>query len=95
MKKVYLAGKVTGLNLAELSHKFGAQEVKLMRMGFEVVNPLNIVPTKTDWHNAMRICIAALVACDEAYFMPCYKESKGALIEHNLCHQLGIPVIYL
>lgn len=93
--KVYLAGKVSGLNYAEASHKFGLEEVKLIRQGYEVVNPLNIVDKRTPWQDAMRICIAAMMDCQEIYFLPCYKDSPGAVIEHDLALKLGIPVKYL
>lgn len=95
MNKVYLAGKVSGLTYAEASHKFGQHEVKLMRDGYEVINPLNIVDKRTEWLPAMRICIAAMMECQEVYFMPCYKDSPGAMIEHDLAIKLGIPVKYL
>lgn len=93
--KVYLAGKVTGLNYAEATHKFGQQEVLLMRQGLEVVNPLNIVDSNDAWPVAMSKCIKALVDCSKVYFMPCWKDSKGARIEHDLASGLGIEIVYL
>lgn len=93
--KVYLAGKVTGLSRMEATQKFGQYEVELMRRGCVVVNPLNIVDKNHDWQTAMRICIAAMMECNEIYFMPCWKDSPGAVIEHGLALQLKIPVHYL
>lgn len=91
-KKIYIAGKVTGLSRIEASQKFGKIEKQLTEEGYEVVNPLSLVDFHDTWENAMRICIKALMDCDEAYFMPCYQESRGARIECNLVMSLNIPL---
>jgi hypothetical protein len=91
-KKIYLAGKVTGLSRIEASQKFGAMEKQLREEGYEVINPLNLVDFHDTWKNAMRICINALLDCDEAYFMDCWRQSKGAIIERSLAKHGGIPL---
>ena len=90
-KKIYIAGKVTGLSRIEVSHKFGKIEKQLMDEGYEVVNPLNVADPHDDWPTAMRKCIKVLMDCDEVYFMPCWKKSAGASVEYNLAVDLAIP----
>lgn len=87
-KKIYLAGKVSGLTSIEASQKFGKVEKQLMDEGYEVINPLNLVDFNDTWENAMRICIKAMMDCDEVYFMKCWKDSKGACIERIIAEKL-------
>lgn len=94
-ERVYLAGKVSGLGARELSMSFGQYEVQLIRQGIEVVNPLNIVDRGSSWPSAMQICIAAMMTCDRAAFMPCWKDSEGATIEHDLAQKIKFPIEYL
>lgn len=95
-KKIYIAGKVTGLSRVEASFMFGAVQKELMDQGHEVIVPLDIVPfNSSSWEEAMKICIGALMTVDQAYFLPNYKDSPGAMLEHTLCEQLKIPIYYV
>lgn len=94
-KKIYIAGKVSGLPYAECSQKFGAYEVKLLRQGHKPVVPLNLVNRTDTWEVAMRKCIAELVTCDEAHFLPCWVDSPGAKLEHMIAERLKIPVVFV
>lgn len=91
MKRIYLAGKVTGLSRMEAVIKFDKKEKELIKEGYKVVNPLRLANPKSSWEEAMKICIAALMFCDEAYFMTCWIKSKGASIERSLAIELNIP----
>ena len=95
VKKVYLAGKVTGLDAAEASQRFGMHEMKLKRQGHHVVVPLNLVPHTCTWAEAMKICIPAMLECDKVFFMPCWKDSKGATMEHDIATRLNMDIEYL
>lgn len=95
MKKIYIAGKVSGEQLAECTMKFGTAQKKLEQNGFIAVNPLAVVGDwKTDWQPAMKLCIKALMDCDGVLLLPDYLESRGATIERNLAKDLDIPVSY-
>lgn len=93
-RKAYIAGKVTGLPAHTASMRFGTKQKELMNKGYDTVVPLDIVPTEASWEEAMRICIAALMECDELHLMSCWQESKGAVIERDLAQRLGMPIIY-
>ena len=43
MKTIYLAGKVTGLPIHEVTMKFGSKQKQLEAKGYEVINPLELV----------------------------------------------------
>ena len=93
MKKIYIAGKVSGLPIAEVSMKFGSAQQELETKGFKAVNPLRVVNDwKATWEEAMKKCIRALTECDAVYLLPCYVDSPGAKFEIDIAHKLGIPV---
>ena len=66
-----------------------------MNQGHEPVVPIDICDKDDAWHIAMRKCIAALITCDEAHFLPCWKDSPGARLEHQLAKELQIPIVQI
>lgn len=78
MNKVYIAGKIT--NCPNFKANFAAAEKDLIEQGYLVMNPA-ILPEGFEWHEYMRICFAMIDACDIVYFLPNWKESKGAIRE--------------
>jgi nucleoside 2-deoxyribosyltransferase len=65
MKKIYIAGKVTGLPIEEVSDKFKTAQQALEEKGFTAVNPLMVVnDPQAKWNQAMKKCIGELVSCD-------------------------------
>ena len=47
MKKIYIAGKVSGEPIADCTLKFGTAQKEIETLGFEAVNPIAVV---NDWH---------------------------------------------
>lgn len=93
MKKIYIAGKVTGEPLAECTMKFGQAQKEIEALGFIAVNPLAVVGDfQSYWEPAMKKCVKALVDCDAVIVLPCWENSKGAKIERQLAWDLDIPV---
>lgn len=93
--RVYIAGKVSGLQYNEVFNKFLSWQQCLEAMGFEVINPTNIVRMiHTPWDVAMRLCVAELAKCDAVYFLPCWQDSPGAIIEHSIAVNLNVPAIF-
>lgn len=94
-RKIYIAGKVTGMPIHHCTLKFGSAQMKLRADGYQVVNPLEVVNDwRCPWQVAMRKCIAALIECDAVYALNNHTQSRGATIEINLARQLGMDVIY-
>lgn len=92
-KKIYLAGKVTGEPIAQCTMKFGKVQKTLEDLGYEVVNPLEIVGDwKCPWDIAMRKCITALMQCDAVFLIYDFMLSKGALIESELAKNVNLEV---
>jgi hypothetical protein len=97
MKKIYISGKITGIELQKAQEKFSRYESSLKVMGFDPVNPMTISPFKVDktWEEYMKDCIRALCECEIIGMMPCWTSSRGARIEKELAEQIGLKVYYL
>ena len=91
--KIYIAGKVTGLPYDEVKAKFAQAALMLWTMGFEPVNPVELVPSEAGWNKAMRLCIRELADCEFIYLLPDWYKSKGALVERLLALVLKIKRI--
>jgi len=92
-KKIYIAGKVTGEDLAACTMKFGTAQKEIEALGFEAINPLEVVGTfDITWEAAMRLCIAKLMECDKVYMLPCCAKSEGARLETKLASVVKIPL---
>jgi len=72
--------------------KFGEAQQAIRDLGHIDVCPLEVVGTwDITWKNAMTLCIKALLDCDAVLFLPCYRYSKGALLEFDIARRLEIP----
>jgi len=92
--RVQLIGKVSGLDRAMVVLDFREMQAQLEAQGYEVVNPLLIVPEDSSWHNAMRICIASLLTVDAVALVPNdWYMSQGALAEYEVAHALGLEIL--
>lgn len=95
MKKVYIAGKVTGVPQEQATQKFNTAEKLVTVAGFQAVNPIKIVnDVNAEWQKAMRVCITSLMQCDAVLILPCVWRSKGAQIERELASNLNLPIFY-
>lgn len=95
-KKIYIAGKVTGLPQQEVVDKFAKAQKVIEEMGFEVINPIVVVNDfNTPWNVAMKMCLTALFDCSGIVMLPCWEDSKGARIEKELASSLGFELLYL
>lgn len=92
--KIYIVGKVTGLPYNEVVEKFNKAQEQLEAKGFEVINPIKIVPAETEWNAAMKICIKGMLDAQAVYALPCWMNSKGAVVEIRLCSELEIDVYH-
>ena len=90
MKKIYISGKITGDT--NYRAKFFEEANRLLSLGYEPVNPAALVLTDVSWEDAMKIALKAMLLCDGVSLLPCWKESKGAIIEERLARELRMDV---
>lgn len=89
-KRVYIAGKITGMELQAKNH-FQAAENVLSGLGYEVVNPMKLTHAHDkSWEAYMKECIKSLVDCDFIYLLDNWSYSSGAILEYNLANSLRI-----
>ena len=83
MKRIYIAGRITGKGYPGVRKQFAAAKQFLLHQGFdEVVSPVEIVPPGTGWTESMMILLPYLAACNYMALLPGYEPSKGAMCEY-------------
>ena len=111
MKRIYIAGKISGENLEHTIKKFGDYAYDIHKQGNEPINPIKLHTCncefgscgmcnelgiiKREHSDYMKIDIAEMVTCHEIHMLPDWKDSKGATIEHDLAEKLGITIVYV
>jgi hypothetical protein len=94
-KKIYIAGKVTGLSKPDCIMNFGTAQIAIEKLNYIAVNPLEVVNDwECTWELAMRKCITALMQCDAVLALDNCNQSEGATIELQLAHKLRMPIFY-
>lgn len=93
-KKIYIIGKVTGLEPEMVKRKFDVYASRLRDSGFIPINPIEIVnDMNADWHDAMRLCIPELMKADGVHVqLDADNDSRGSSVEMSLCKALDIPM---
>jgi hypothetical protein len=92
--KIYIAGPITGHDLAERKREFDFTATLLELDGYEVINPVSL-PHDHDksWESYMKECIEALVKCNAIYLMPKWELSEGARLEFTIASKLKMKII--
>jgi hypothetical protein len=94
--KIYLSGKITGLEPLIYNSIFELAESQLRIEGFNnIINPtkLGIDPLE-NWKKAMDICITALQTCDAIYMLQNWQQSLGARKELTEAMKLHLIIAY-
>ena len=86
--KIYIAGKIT--DDPNYRRKFDKAASRLKSNGNIVLNP-SILPNGMEHHEYMHICFAMIDVADYLYFLPDWKDSKGAVMEYEYAKQNGKP----
>lgn len=93
--KVYIAGKITGLERAAVAEKFKAAENALLFDGQSVFNP-SVLPLYDDvsHEDYMHICFAMIDICDAVYMLKDWQQSKGARMELQYAADWKKKIVY-
>ncbi len=80
--KVYIAGKITGLDKAGIFKKFYDSGKKLEKDGHTVMSPAVLALNGGFAHgDYMHICFAMIDVCDAVWMQRDWQDSKGARME--------------
>lgn len=92
--KIYIAGKITGLPLAEAAEKFAGAAAAIERAGHTPLNPVALVdqaPGRRYEEYLLDALRVMLLEAEAVFFLDNFLGSRGALIEHFIADQLEIP----
>jgi len=94
--KVYISGKITGLDIKDVEDKFNKQKKVLGKQGYEPLSPLDISPFSVDktWEDYMIDDIKVLFECDAIFMLSDWGLSKGARIEYQIAKELGLEIMF-
>lgn len=90
MKKVYLAGKITGD--PEYREKFRRAQEELERKRYIVLNPA-VLPVGMSRADYMSICFPMLSVADMIVMLPDWKQSPGARLELEYARYTGKEIV--
>ncbi len=95
-KKIYIAGKITGLPYDDVVKKFKDAQIKLEKLGFEVFNPIEISPFvegKT-WDEYMAELLPVVEKCHIIYMLDNWIDSRGAKDERQRAIEKKLVIVY-
>ena len=99
--RIYLSGKITGLEKEVYSRQFARAESFYKTSGFDVVNPVKIgeevlkINPKAEWQDFMQEDLKALRTCTHIVLLEGWEESKGAKMEKAEAEKMGLEIMYL
>lgn len=99
-KKIYISGPITGLERHVYLKNFDDAELKLLAMGYKVINPTKLLPSRFLWiykiigyKLTLLYDIWHLLNCDGIYMIDGWQCSKGARLEKNIADVFGLEII--
>lgn len=86
--RIYISGKISGLNYSEVQTTFQDAQEMLEELGFDVVNPLNNgLPQEAHWNEHIVKDIEMLLPCDAIFMMSNWVDSTGARCEYHIAQE--------
>jgi len=95
--KVYVSGKITGLDQKEYLEKFEAAQKYLELHGHKVMNPASAMFTCTAGFGAeeyLHVCYAMIDVCDVIYMLDNWQSSQGARKELQYASDWRKRIVY-
>ena len=99
-RKIYISGKISGMNHEEAQQRFLDAEEKLKAEEYEVFNPFAYCEEKfsgkggMSWEGYMMELLPYISQCDAIYMLDGWRESYGANIEYLWAVRCGNSVFF-
>lgn len=92
--KIYIAGKITGLDLTDAFAMFAKAEDVIDSLGHYGINPMKLVDQSEgrSYYEMLKEAVQHLSACDAIFLLPNWNESSGARLEYFIASSLGFTV---
>lgn len=98
--KIYISGKISGLDFEEACRRFGEAEKHLQKLGYRTSNPTKM--TLCVWlaqHGHYRLCLILQLAllcisCQCIYLLDGWHTSDGARAERAISRIFGLTALY-
>lgn len=93
--KIYIAGKISGLNRSNVIQKFEAAQKSLSKKGHQVFIPC-VLPAyeEVSHEDYLHICYAIIDVCDAVYMLSDWKQSEGARLEYEYAIENNKQIIF-
>ena len=93
--KIYIAGKVTGLDRLEVLQKFTKASDELKKQGYHPFVPC-VLPDYEDvpHEDYLHVCYAMIDICDAIYLLSDWQQSKGARMELQYAADWKKKILY-
>ncbi len=93
--KIYIAGKISGLNRSNVIQKFEAAQKSLSKKGHQVFIPC-VLPAyeEVSHEDYLHICYAIIDVCDAVYMLSDWQQSEGARLEYEYAIEKKKQIIF-
>jgi len=80
--KIYIAGKISGLERKDIDEKFETAKAEFLKSGHQVFIP-SVLPAydEVSHEEYLHICYAMIDICDAIYMLKDWQKSMGARLE--------------
>ncbi|WP_396147918.1 hypothetical protein [Flavobacterium sp.] len=93
-KKIYIIGNLSKHITPEIQDSFLLTKLELLRIGFDVINPIENLNEKSTINYRIKIRnIKQLAECDAVYLMPCAILDRSKNLELSIALDLNLLVI--
>ncbi len=94
--RVYIAGKITGMDKAESKAMFDVAKDILNDNDYNAISPFDVCEENPEkhWSDYMGECHSELLRCNAIVMLPNWYDSRGARIEYAVAREMGMQVVF-